>query len=96
MERHRAILCFSFLLGAFTIVGFEAANMAETQNAHRVVPTAMWLSVVLSGIVGFIFLIALNLASGAIQESSIVSDISLKGSATPVADIVTNTLDHHW
>ncbi|MEO8972889.1 MAG: amino acid permease [Ktedonobacteraceae bacterium] len=84
----------SFLLGAFTIVGFEAAaNMAEeTKDAHRVVPTAMWLSVVLSGIVGFIFLIALNLASGAIQASSVVSNLSLKGSATPVADIVTNTL----
>ena len=54
----------AFLLGAFTIVGFEAAaNLAEeTQDAHRVVPIAMWSSVVLSGVVGFVFLIALNLA----------------------------------
>ncbi len=76
----------AFLLGAFTIVGFEAAaNLAEeTQDAHRVVPTAMWSSVVLSGIVGFAFLIALNLASGNLT--------ALAGSATPVADIVTQTL----
>ena len=76
----------SFLLGAFTIVGFEAAaNLAEeTQDAHRVVPTAMWFSVVLSGIVGFAFLIALNLASGDIK--------ALSGSATPVANIVQQTL----
>ena len=76
----------SFLLGAFTIVGFEAAaNLAEeTQDAHRVVPTAMWFSVVLSGVVGFAFLIALNLASGNIT--------ALTSSATPVANIVTQTL----
>ena len=76
----------SFLLGAFTIVGFEAAaNLAEeTQEAHRVVPVAMWFAVVLSGIVGFAFLIALNLASGNIK--------ALSASATPVADIVTQTL----
>ena len=76
----------AFLLGAFTIVGFEAAaNLAEeTQDAHRVVPTAMWFSVLLSGIVGFAFLVALNLASGNIA--------ALTASSTPVADIVTGTL----
>ncbi len=76
----------AFLLGAFTIVGFEAAaNLAEeTQDAHRVVPFAMWSSVVLSGVVGFVFLIALNLASGDLK--------ALSASATPVADIVTQTL----
>src|SRR5438477_740129 len=76
----------SFLLGAFTIVGFEAAaNLAEeTQDAHRTVPAAMWFSVVLSGIVGFAFLVALNLASGDIK--------ALSASATPVADIVKQTL----
>ncbi|HEY6286816.1 MAG TPA: amino acid permease, partial [Ktedonobacteraceae bacterium] len=76
----------SFLLGAFTIVGFEAAaNLAEeTQDAHRIVPTAMWFSVLLSGVVGFAFLIALNLASQDIA--------ALTASATPVADIVTQML----
>ena len=76
----------SFLLGAFTIVGFEAAaNLAEeTQDAHRTVPTAMWFSVFLSGVVGFAFLISLNVASQDIA--------SLTTSATPVADIVTQML----
>ncbi|MBE3558894.1 MAG: amino acid permease, partial [Ktedonobacteraceae bacterium] len=76
----------SFLLGSFTIVGFEAAaNLAEeTQDAHRVVPFSMWSSVVLSGIVGFLFLIVLTLASGDLK--------ALSASATPVADIVTQTL----
>ena len=76
----------SFLLGSYTIVGFEAAaNLAEeTENAHKVVPFAMWSAVVLSGIVGFVFLIALNLASGDLK--------ALGASATPVADIVRGTL----
>lgn len=77
---------FSFLLGAYTIVGFEAAaNLAEeTENAHNVVPFSMWFAVLLSGVVGFVFLIALNLASGDIA--------ALTKSGTPVADIVTQTL----
>ncbi|HZS76949.1 MAG TPA: amino acid permease [Ktedonobacteraceae bacterium] len=77
---------FAFLLGAFTIVGFEAAaNLAEeTTEAHRVVPNAMWTAVVLSGIVGFVFLMALNLASQDLGQ--------LAGSATPVANIVTGVL----
>src|SRR5260221_10296090 len=76
----------AFLLGAFTIVGFEAAaNLAEeTQDAHRAVPTAMWFSVFLSGIVGFAFLIALNVASQNIA--------ALIASATPVETIVTQML----
>ena len=84
----------SFLLGAFTIVGFEAAaNMAEeTKDAHRVVPFAMWSAVVLSGIVGFIFLVVLNIASGDSKATSIVSDGLLAKSSTPVADIVTHML----
>lgn len=76
----------SFLLGAYTIVGFEAAaNLAEeTQDAKRVVPFAMWSAVVLSGIVGFIFLIVLNLTSGDLK--------ALSASATPIADIIIQTL----
>ncbi|GCE23916.1 amino acid permease [Dictyobacter kobayashii] len=77
---------FSFLLGAYTIVGFEAAaNLAEeTQDAHNVVPFAMWSAVLLSGVVGFFFLVVLNLTSGNIA--------ALTRSGTPVADIVTQTL----
>jgi amino acid transporter len=76
----------AFLLGAFTIVGFEAAaNLAEeTHDSENAVPTAMWQSVVLSGVIGFLFLLALNLASRDLP--------ALTSSATPVADIVTQTL----
>src|SRR6266852_1857357 len=76
----------SFLIGVYTIVGFEAAaNLAEeTEHAHRVVPFAMLSAVLLSGIVGMAFLIALNLASGDVH--------ALTASVTPVADIVTQTL----
>ncbi len=47
-----------FLLGAFTIVGFEsAANLAEeTNDPERVVPRAMWQAVLASGVLGFVFL----------------------------------------
>src|SRR5216683_2466983 len=76
----------SFLLGIYTIAGFEAAaNLSEeTENAPRVVPFAMWSTVLLSGVIGMAFLIALNLASGDVH--------ALTASVTPVADIVTQTL----
>src|SRR5579884_2218934 len=84
--RHAGPFVLSFLLGAFTIVGFEAAaNLAEeTEDPSRVVPVAMWSSVVISGIVGMAFLIALDLGLGNIAAAS--------SSATPVADIVTTIL----
>ena len=49
------------LLGAYTIVGFESAsNLAEeTFEPHKTVPRAMVRAVVLSGVVGMAFLIAL-------------------------------------
>ncbi len=76
----------AFLLGAFTIVGFEASgNLAEeTHDAETTVPRAMWTSVLLSGIVGMLFLIAITAASGNLT--------SLAASGTPVADIVEATL----
>ncbi|GAC1373821.1 MAG: amino acid permease [Ktedonobacteraceae bacterium] len=76
----------SFLLGAYTIVGFEAAaNLAEeTHEPHRVVPFAMWSAVVLSGVVGFAFLVVLNLSSGDLK--------ALSASSTPIADIIIQTL----
>lgn len=76
----------SFLLGAFTIVGFEAAaNMAEeTRDAVRVVPRVMWQSVALSGILGFAFLVVLDLVAAHVA--------ALSSSATPVSDIVVATL----
>jgi len=76
----------AFLLGAFTIVGFEACgNLAEeTDEPERVVPRAMWTSVLLSGVLGFAFLIAISAATWNIPD--------LTASGTPVADIVDHVL----
>jgi amino acid transporter len=72
------------LLGAYTIVGFEsAANLAEeTHEPHKVVPRAMIRAVLLSGIVGFLFLLVLAYATtkGAYASSA------------PVAYVVNNVL----
>lgn len=75
-----------FLLGAFTIVGFEsAANLAEeTNEPETVVPRAMWQAVVLSGVVGFAFLIAISAAAD--------DPAALAESGTPVADIIEDVL----
>jgi amino acid transporter len=83
---HDSPWLLAFLLGAFTIVGFEAAaNLAEeTHDAPQVVPRAMWSSVVLSGLIGMGFLIAITAAGHDFGK--------LAASATPVADIVVATL----
>jgi len=83
---HDSPWILAFLLGAFTIVGFEASgNLAEeTDEPERVVPRAMWTSVVLSGVLGMIFLIAISAASYNLS--------ALSASGTPVADIVTHVL----
>jgi amino acid transporter len=83
---HVGPFIMAFLLGAFTIVGFEACgNLAEeTTEPERVVPRAMWTSVLLSGILGFVFLIAITAATWDIP--------ALTASATPVADIVQHVL----
>lgn len=76
----------SFLLGAFTIVGFEsAANLAEeTHEPHKVVPRAMWVAVLGSTVLGFLFLVALTVSIGDVG--------AVTGSATPVADVVRGSL----
>ena len=75
-----------FLLGAFTIVGFEsAANLAEeTNDPERVVPRAMWQAVLASGVLGFFFIVAVTLAAG--------DPVALAESGTPIADVIDNTL----
>lgn len=75
-----------FLLGAFTIVGFEsAANLAEeTHDPERVVPRAMWQAVLASGVLGFVFIIAVTLAAG--------DPVALAESGTPIADVIDKTL----
>lgn len=75
-----------FLLGAFTIVGFEsAANLAEeTHDPERVVPRAMWQAVLASGVLGFLFIVAVTLAAG--------DPVVLAESGTPIADVINRTL----
>jgi amino acid transporter len=74
------------LLGAYTIVGFESAsNLAEeTFEPHKTIPRAMVRAVVLSGVVGMAFLIALVYAIDSIPAVS--------ASAAPVALIVRDVL----
>jgi amino acid transporter len=74
------------LLGAYTIVGFEASsNLAdETQQPHRTIPRAMIRAVLLSGTVGMVFLIALSYATSSVKAAS--------ASSAPVALIVNDVL----
>lgn len=75
-----------FLLGAFTIVGFEAAaNLAEeTHSPETVVPKAMWQAVLASGVLGFLFLLVVTAA---------VNDpATLAESGTPIADVIRDIL----
>jgi amino acid transporter len=74
------------LLGAYTIVGFEAAsNLAEeTEQPHRTIPRAMLRAVLLSGAVGMAFLIALSYAIKSIPAAT--------ASSAPVALIVHDVL----
>lgn len=75
-----------FLLGAFTIVGFEsAANLAEeTKHPEVVVPRAMWQAVLASGVLGFLFLLVVTAA---------VNDpVALAESSTPIADVIRDIL----
>ncbi len=72
------------LLGAYTIVGFESAsNLAEeTTEPRRVVPRAMVLSVVVSGVIGMLFLIMLSVVIRDIKGAS--------EAAAPVAFIMND------
>jgi amino acid transporter len=72
------------LLGAYTIVGFESAsNLAEeTHEPHRVIPRAMIRAVLVSGVVGFAFLLVLAFATNKAAYSS----------TAPVASIVHDVL----
>lgn len=76
-----------FLLGAFTIVGFEsAANLAEeTNDPERVVPRAMCQAVIASGVLGFVFLVAVTLAAEIPSPSPSPAPRSPTSSTTPSA-----------
>ena len=75
-----------FLLGAFTIVGFEsAANLAEeTKRPEVVVPKAMWQAVLASGVLGFLFLLVVTAA--------VDDPTTLAQSGTPIADVIRDIL----
>lgn len=77
------------LLGAFTIVGFEsAANLAEeTKEPAVVVPRAMAQAVLASGILGFLFLIAVTVLAG--------DPVALAESDTPIADVIDRVLGRY-
>jgi amino acid transporter len=83
---HAGPWVLGFLLGAFTIVGFEsAANLAEeTNDPERVVPRVMCMAVLASGVLGFLFLIAVTLAAG--------DPVQLAASGTPIAEVIKHTL----
>jgi amino acid transporter len=72
------------LLGAYTIVGFESAsNLAEeTHEPHKVIPRAMLRAVLVSGVVGFAFLVAL----------AYTTNKAAYASTAPVASIVRDVL----
>ncbi|AKH80888.1 amino acid permease [Streptomyces sp. CNQ-509] len=76
----------AFLLGAFTIVGFEsAANLAEeTKNPAHVIPRAMVQAVISLGVLGLLFLIAITAAAGRVH--------GVGASDTPVATVITAVL----
>jgi amino acid transporter len=77
------------LLGAFTIVGFEsAANLAEeTNQPARVVPRSMAQAVLASGVLGFLFLIAVTVLAG--------DPVALAQSNTPIVDVIDRVLGRY-
>lgn len=72
----------ALLLGAYTLVGFEAAaNLAEeTDEPRKVVPKAMIRATWVSGLIGMLFLIALTVAMPNVK--------TISASATPVTAIM--------
>jgi amino acid transporter len=76
----------ALLMGIYSLCGFEgSADMSEeTTDAARHVPRAMWMSIVMAGIVGFIFIGMLVVAAPNLAE--------VAKSSTPIADIVNGAL----
>ena len=76
----------SALLGCYTLVGWEsAANLAEeTHNPKQVVPMAMVRAVLVSGVIGMLFLLAITAAMD--DVAAVTAD------SAPVARIIHDTL----
>ncbi len=79
------------LLGAYTIVGFESAsNLAEeTREPHKVIPRAMLRAVLLSGIVGFAFLLVLAFATNKAAYASGAIALVLRTHTAALATLFT-------
>ena len=77
------------LLGAYTLVGWEsAANLSEEpKEPKKVIPKAMVRSLLVSGIVGTLFLMAISAGIGNDVEA-------ISASTSPVADIIGRTVGH--
>jgi amino acid transporter len=76
----------ALLMGIYSQCGFEgSADMSEeTRDAARHVPRAMWMSMAVAGIVGFVFIAMLIIASPDLAAA--------EKSATPIAGIVNGAL----
>ena len=76
----------AMLLGCYTLTGFDsAANLSEeTDDPTRVVPRAIWRSMLLSGTLGMAFLFALTLALPDVGQ--------VTASAAPISFIVEQQL----
>jgi len=76
----------SVVMGSYTLVGFEAAaNLAEeTVDANKTVPKAIVYSMLLAGVIGFVFLI--------IVTSGIKDINSIMASTSPISDILQSRL----
>lgn len=83
---HAGPWMLGFMLGAFTIVGFEsAANLSEeTKDPANTVPRSMAQAVIALGVIGMLFLIAI--------VTLIKDPIALAASGTPVADVIKDVL----
>lgn len=77
----------SALLGAYTLVGWEsAANLTEeTHNPKQVVPRSMVRAILISGIVGMLFLMVISAGIGDQIDA-------ITASSSPVATIIENTV----
>lgn len=76
----------ALLMGIYSLNGFEAAAdvAEETANAGRTAPRAIWTSIVVSGIIGFVFLLVLVAVAPALGP--------LATSSSPLSNIIVYVL----
>lgn len=91
------VALIGMLMTSFSFTGYEGvAHMAEeTKNAGRVVPLAMFGSVVLSAITGFLFLVAMLFCVDNI-DAAIASGSSSTGALVSVFDASVGDQGAQW